>query len=130
MNQEQVEITDVKGLQAAVERGHRLVRIVEAIGQLAGDEHLASGKARFAHGLTDTRLVAVHLGRVDVPVADPQRLRSGVLGQVRRDLEDAESELRDLYAVVQGDGRSIGHVVEATRAPPRAPNLDRRILSP
>ena len=58
----------------------------------------------------DLRLVAVHLGGVDVPIADldGRTHRGRRLGG--RDLEDTEAELRDLDTVVEADVRYDGHV--------------------
>ena len=60
-------------------------------------------------GLADPLLVAVHLRGVDVPVPGPQRLGHRLGGVFRRDLEHAETQLRDLDAIVQLDGRHGAH---------------------
>jgi hypothetical protein len=80
--------------------------------QLCGDEHLAAGQVGVLDRLSDALLVAVHLRGVDVPVAGGERLpdRAGGLG--RRDLEDPETELGDLCAVVQPDVGYLRHAVE------------------
>ncbi len=49
--------------------------------------------------------VAVHLGGVDVAVADAKGGLDGLDGLRRRHLEDAKAELWDLDAVVEGEGR-------------------------
>jgi 2,5-diketo-D-gluconate reductase A len=43
------------------------------------------------HARADALLVAVHLGGVDVAVADLERLERRLLGVLRRNLEDAEA---------------------------------------
>ena len=87
----------------------RVVVRVEAVVELAGDEDLAAVDAGGADGLADLLLVAVHLGGVDVPVADLERRERGVLGLLGLDLEHPEAELRDLDTVVERDVRYDGH---------------------
>ena len=81
-----------------------------------------------AEGLPDLGLVAVGGGRVDVAVAGLERLRHGRGGLLRRDLEDAEAELGDLDAVVEGDlgnlGLRIAHTIRVPGSPVR-PNRSR-----
>jgi hypothetical protein len=51
---------------------------VEAVVQLRGQEDLVAAEG--LDGLTDLGLVLVHLGRVDVAVADLERRRHGLDG--------------------------------------------------
>src|SRR3954468_7260261 len=59
----------------------------------------------------DAALVAVHLGGVDVAVADVERRGHRLRGLRRRDLEDTESELRDGAVVVELDRRDCAHAL-------------------
>ena len=103
MNEEQVEVVKAERLKRGVKRLHRIVMSVETVVELAGDEHVGSIEAGLAYRFTDTLLVAVHLCRVDVPVANLERLERCILRLVRFHLIDAEAELRDLDAVVERD---------------------------
>ena len=82
---------------------------MEAVVELARDEHVATVDAGVANALSDTRLVLVHLGGVDMAVADVQRRPDGLGGFAGVDLEYAESQLRDFRAVVEFDGRYVAH---------------------
>jgi hypothetical protein len=62
-----------------------------------------------ANALPDTRLVLVHLGGVDVAVADLQRGLDGFGRLIRVDLEYTEAQLRDCRAVVEFDRRYVAH---------------------
>ena len=105
MDEEKVDVAEVEGRQGLLEGAQGVVAAVEAVVQLAGHEDLAAVDARAGDGLADALLVAVHLGGVDVPVADLEGRGHGLGGLLRRDLVDAEAELRDSHAVVQVDGR-------------------------
>src|SRR6185503_12511632 len=98
-----------------LERAARVVGRVEAVVELAGDVDARAVDAGAGDAVADARLVAVHLGGVDVAVADGQRAPDRLGGVLRRDLEDAESELRNRVAVVQGEIRSGGHCPSRTR---------------
>src|SRR5436853_554153 len=76
--------------------GAHVVGAVGAVVELARDEDLVTVDAGRPHGLADARLVLVHLGRVDVPVAGGERRLDRGRGARGRDLEDAEADLRDV----------------------------------
>jgi len=119
VDQEEVERADVEVRERPVERLARVIRLVEAVVQLAGHEDLVAGQAGGADRLADALLVAVHLGGVEVPVADVQRLGHRLQGVLRRHLEDAEPELRDGRAVIQGQGGNrVCHTSRNGRGPP------------
>ena len=105
VNKEQVDVVVTERLERALERAPRVLGAVEAVVELARDVDLAAIKARGANGLADSPLVAVHLRRVDVPIADLERMHDGAPRLVRRDLEDAEAQLRDCLGVIQRDRR-------------------------
>ena len=91
VDEEQVEVVEAEVGQALVEGAQGVVAAVEAVVQLAGHEDLAAVDARAGDGLADALLVAVHLGGVDVPVADLERGRDRLGGLLGRDLVDAEA---------------------------------------
>ena len=90
--------------RASVERSASVVGTVKAVVELAGDEYLGAIEAGGASGVADSALVAVHLGRIDVPVADLECGADRLSGVLWRDLEDAEPQLGDRVAVVQARG--------------------------
>jgi len=109
MNQKQVQVVEAQRLQRLVECLAGVVGPVGVVAQLACDEHLAAVQIGPPDRLADLLLVAVHLGRVDVPIAGLQRGADGGHGVLRLDQEYAEAELRDHLAVVQHDVRYRGH---------------------
>ena len=72
---------------------------------------IAAVQPGIADALTDLLLVAVHLGGVDVAVADLQRRTDCGGSLIRFDLENAEAQLRDGVAVIEGDRRDRTHRV-------------------
>ena len=111
VDQEQVDVVHAQRGQRAVERPARVVGPVEAVVELAGDVQLVPVEAGGGHRLADPLLVAVHLRRVDVPVADLERGAHRLRGLGRLDLEDAEPELGDRATVVEVDRRYGAHGV-------------------
>ena len=103
MDQEQVDIVEAERIERALEGSSRLGRPVEPVVELAGDEHVRPLDSRSGHGASDSRLVAVHFGGVDVAVADLQGLTDRCLGIGGRDLEHPEAQLRDQPSVVEGE---------------------------
>src|SRR5215210_1210205 len=101
VDQKQIHIVETEVREGLVERFARVFRFVERVVELACDEDVAAVEARGAQALTDLTFVAVHLGRVDVPVANPEGLGHSLSGLLRFDLEDPETELRDSVATVQ-----------------------------
>src|SRR5215212_1056310 len=105
VDQEQVHVVEAELGERLVEGPSRVVGLVERVVELAGYEDVAAVEARGADALAYLLLVAVHLRRVDVPVADPQGLAHSLRSIARFDLEDPEAELRDRVSIVQGDIR-------------------------
>ena len=103
VDQEQVDGVDAQVGERLVGGLECVVVRVESVVELAGDEHLVARDVGPVDALTDLLLVAVHLGRVDVAVADVERGPHRVDRLLRLDLEHTETELRDLDAVVEGD---------------------------
>src|SRR4029450_13558035 len=66
---------------------------------LGGQKDLVARHARSAYALPYIGLVAVHRGRIDVPIADPQRLAHHAGGGVASELPGAEPDDRDACAV-------------------------------
>src|SRR4030095_12764594 len=114
VDQEEINIVRAKCLESAVEGSTRIVRPVVPVVELAGDENLAAIQARSPNGLPHFLFIAVHLGGIDVPVADVTSVsRSG--GCLRRvNLEDSEAKLRNGLAAVQGKIWSC-HALSALR---------------
>src|ERR1700761_6609646 len=84
------------------------------VGQLAGYEPLVAAQPGGADRLADAGLVAIHLGRVDVAVADVEGGAYSLGRLLGRGLEHAVPELRDLVSVVEcesGNGGGGGHGV-------------------
>ena len=128
VDQEQVYVVEAERVQRVVERLTGVIRAVEAIVQLAGNEHVGAVKAGLADGLADLLLIAVHLGGIDVPVPRLQGRSHGPGGVFRLDLKDTEAELWDLLAVVQHDERYCAHGISSgdgwnrwIDAPPASP---------
>jgi hypothetical protein len=116
VDQEQVDLLQLQLLQRLVERGTHDVGVVAVVVQLGGDEHLVTRQPGRRDRGADTRLVPVHLSRVDVPVAQLEGLGDAVLRRLRRDLPRAVAELGNLDAVVEGD-HGNGHAPHANGGP-------------
>ena len=101
-----------------VEGAARVVGLVEAVVELAGDVHVATVDARIADALPHAGLVLVHLGGVDVAIADIECLPDGLGGLTRVDLENAKPQLRDFRAVVEFDGWYVAHGWSSFRRQP------------
>jgi hypothetical protein len=114
VDEEQVDVVELQLGERPVEGPERVVPAVEAVVELGGHEDLLARDAGVADALADALLVPVHLGGVDVPVTDLQGGLHRLRGLLRLDLVDAEAELRDLHAVVQGDRGHGGHERSST----------------
>ena len=101
VDQEEIQVVELHRGERSVELLQRRVVGVEAVVELARDEDLAAVESRISNLLPYFPLVAVHLGRVDMTVADPQRLQRRRPRLRRRNLEDTEPQLRDFDAVVE-----------------------------
>jgi hypothetical protein len=91
VDEEEVEVVAVQRGQRLLEGPAGIVGPVETVAELAGDEDVGPGEPAGADGLADLALVAVHLGGVDVAVADVEGFADGADGVLRIDLEDAEA---------------------------------------
>jgi hypothetical protein len=105
VDEKQVDAVEAELLQRPVERATRVVRPVKGVAELARHEDLVARQPGGPDRVADAALVAVHLGRVDVPVADLEGRRDGLRGLRGIDLKDPEAELRDRGAVVELDLR-------------------------
>src|SRR3954451_14832604 len=115
MHEEQVQVPDVEVLERLIEGLQRVVVRVVAVVELAGHEDVVAVDARRPNRLADLLLVAVHLGGVDVSVADLEGRQCRLLGAFRLDLEDTETQLGDLDTVVQRDVWYGGHATPSRR---------------
>ncbi len=104
-------MVEAEPVEAGIEGGQGRVEALLRVPELGGDEELLAGDARGGDRGADAFLVAVGGGGVDVAVADVERPLDHLLGVLGRDLEDAEPELGDLDAVVEGEAgnRQLGH---------------------
>ena len=109
MDEEQVDPVEAETLQRLVQRAARSVGPMEAVVELGRDIEVAAGQTRRGDRGPHARLVAVHLGGVEVAIADLEGRGDGRLGLRRGNLEDAEAELGDGRLVAQRD-RGDGHV--------------------
>ena len=104
MQQKQVDIVRTKAAQHFINAFHGLALAVLAGPQLAGDPDLLAGDAAFLHGLADTTLVLVGMGRVDMPIAHLQSCEAGFTGGfVTRNHIDPKAKLGDLVSVIQSN---------------------------
>ena len=103
MDQEEVHVVESERPESAVKRAPGVVRLMEAVVQLARHVDVPAVDPRRPDRLADALLVAVHLCRVDVAVADLERHAHRLRRLIRVDLEDAEAELGNGAAVVEFD---------------------------
>ena len=104
MDEVQVDIVEPQLGQRKVERVQCRLRALVAVPELRRDEELAAIDAGGGQRSTDTLFVVVGLRRVDVPVADLERVDHDALRLCRLDLKYAEAELGNRGAVIENDG--------------------------
>ena len=109
VDQEQVDIVGIEQAQGSVERASCIVRLVEAVVELAGDEDTGSVQPGLEDALADFPFISIHFSGVDVPVTDVEGSLHRRGGFLWLDLEDAETKLRDVRAVVQLDCGNVAH---------------------
>src|SRR3954454_9800378 len=109
VDEEEVDVVEAEVGERPVERAAGVVGLVEAVVELARHEDGGPIETGVADRLADLLLVAVHLGRVDVPVPDLEGGGHGRGGLGGVDLEDTEAELRDRVTVVEVDGGDGTH---------------------
>ena len=105
MDEEEVELIDSQIVESLGERVPRRLRLMVRIVELAGDEDLVARQAAVGDRGSDLGFVAVHLGGIDVPVADLQRVADRTIGVLGPHLVGAIPELRNQHPVVQLNGR-------------------------
>ena len=103
VDQVEVDVVEAEPLEGPLEGGLGVGLAGVLDPQLGRDEQLVARDAAAAHGPADRLLVPVGGGGVDEPVADLEGGGDGLLGLLRGDLVDAETEDRHLDAVVQRD---------------------------
>lgn len=74
-----------------IEGAAGVVGAVERVVELAGEKDVGAVETGGVDGLTDPLLVAVHLRRVDVPVADLRGVTDGAGGVLGLDLKEHRS---------------------------------------
>ncbi len=124
MDQQEIEFVEPERLHRGVEGLEGLLPSLERVPHLRGDEDVVPGQPRCGDGLTDTLLVHVPPGGVDMPIAGTECLTDHAGGVLGRDLEHPEAQLRDGTAVVERErGSSHGRIVRRS-APHRDPQPD------
>jgi hypothetical protein len=103
VDQEKVEIVEPELVETGVEGFERVVIAVLVVPQLGRDEQFVAGQRGILDGPAHALFVEVELGGVDAAIAGFERRGHRPLRLIVRDLPDAEAELRDKDAVVQGD---------------------------
>ena len=100
----QIELLEAELGHAGVESAHGLVVAVIGVPQFCRDVDVLAREATLGKGSTRLRLVGIHRGTVEVAISNGERLRGGGLRLTGRNLPQAESDLRDGRAVIQGNG--------------------------
>src|SRR5690606_34348446 len=119
----EVHVVQTQLLEAQVDRVEGRLGALVGVPQLRRDEELLARDARLLDRPTDSHLVAVHGGGVDVAVADLEGVGDDALGLVGVDLEHPEPELGDGAAVVEFDegNRHAFHPVTGAHPAPARP---------
>jgi hypothetical protein len=118
VDEKEVHVVGSEIAERRVERLPRIVGLVETVVELAGDEDRFTVDAGVADTFADLLLVSVHLGGVDVAVADLEGRFDGLSRLLGIDLEHAEAELRDLLAVSERDVGYLSHIARVPALPP------------
>ena len=105
----EVNLVDAKQARALVEGAQGLVIAMVGVPHLRGHEDVVAVKLAATQRLTDAALIVVEVRRVDVSVADLERLHGRVDDDIVRHLPDAESDDGDGAAVVHLDERGEDH---------------------
>src|SRR6516225_2644819 len=98
MQQQQIDLGLPQPRQRALGGALELERGEMRGPNLGGDEHFAAGEAGCAQPLPHLALVVVHLGRVDVAVAQSQRLLDDARASASTQLPGAQTHERDAGA--------------------------------
>jgi hypothetical protein len=91
VDEEQVDVVEPEPFERPAEGPPRVVRPMTIVRQLGGDEHVRALQSGPRDRRPDLLLVAVHLGRIDMPVTGFERRRHGPLGVRRLHQEHAEA---------------------------------------
>lgn len=99
MKKHEVDIVDLQFAHRFEHRFFAFLVPVMLYPHLGGDKELFAGYARFFDCLADLRFVEVRLRRVDMAVADLERVRNAPLALLPRHLIHAVAELGHFYTV-------------------------------
>ena len=99
VQQQQIDLAEPQPRQAIARRALQLARREMTGPDFGGDEHVAALDAGRAQTFTDFALVVIHLGGVDVPVAEPQRLLDDARAGAAAQFPGAEADQRNPCAV-------------------------------
>lgn len=109
-----IEVVEAKLLKGVVQSRSNVLGGVRAVPQLGGDEDVLALQAgdisqSLLDALADLLLVGVHLGQIEVAVADLEGLVDTGANLARGGLPGAVADLGDLVAGVEGDSSSGRH---------------------
>src|ERR1700709_1252623 len=120
MDQVEVDLLGVQRFDRFLKGGEGFTPSLRLNLKLGRDEDLGAGDAGGGDPGGDAALVAVGGGGVNVAIARREGGLPGAVGLVRRYLENAEPDLRDLRSVVEPDVRNVGHGVRNWRGRSRS----------
>ncbi len=103
MHEIEVDVIEPQLLEAGVEGATDCIRRQILVPDLCGDVQLAARHLGSADGRTDRLLVGVHLGGVDVAIAERQRAVDRRTAFIALHAEGAEAELGHADALVSSD---------------------------
>ena len=113
--EQQIDVRDAQPHQAFLGRALEIGRGEMGRPHLGGDEHVLAPDAGRAQPLAHLALVVVDLGRVDMPIAEPQRLLDEAGTDATFQLPRSEPDGRDTRSMGLDDGhRALSAVIRNT----------------
>ncbi|GLE58446.1 hypothetical protein NJBCHELONAE_37560 [Mycobacteroides chelonae] len=103
MDQEQIHVVGAEHIEAARESARHITEIVHP--QLRGDEDVFAGYARAGDAQTDSTLIAISGGGIDMSVSGVKCLPDNGFRFGIGDCGDAETELGDVHTIVETNFR-------------------------
>src|SRR5207237_8841753 len=95
VDEQLVDLIDANRVEALLHARHELLSVEPAVGDLGGDEKIRARQAGAANGVTDLALGIVVLSRVEMAIADLDRLQHRLGTVVAAPPRRAEAELRN-----------------------------------
>ena len=121
MQEQQVDVVHAQVAQGVLGRGAQLPGAEVARPDLRGDPDLVALHARFGDRAPDLLLVLVGTGRVDVAIADLERVAHAVVGVVALHEPGPEAQARDPGTLDGQDGAVVVVLHGPADYPQRAP---------